>query len=100
MFPLWISTSNHDIFNTPYALSASQGLGIYNATNYGNIIHINSISLTNVEIISRTPTNTSYADITVESNRFVYWAFIDGVQNMTTTGEQLMVNLVTYTSGL
>ena len=86
----------HPVFNSPNAVadpatiftSSQSAVGFYTPINDGT-----------VEIIGRNPSNTNYAPITVQLERYGFWGYAGSPDDWTQDGANLFENLIVYLTG-
>jgi hypothetical protein len=88
------------VWKTPNDLGVSTGDSIQVTTTTGGPIWNTVNADGNQTVFSVDNTNTNYAVITVEDDRFVYWASSNDPSNFTDEGKNLFVNVLEYASGL
>jgi hypothetical protein len=75
-------------------------VALFNAAGLMAAQYVPTITLANVSIIGRNALNFNYVPVALESNRYGFFAFYNGVNNMTQAGKDFMVNYTYYVGGL
>jgi hypothetical protein len=92
-----VNDATHEVFSVPNELSGQSNLDLYGTGNdkATMLIMIDS-SWTSVEAIAYGAGAFGFGSITAEKDTYYSWGYDGGPSEMTTTGQSLLVNFVTY----
>ena len=90
-----VNDGTHEVFSVPNDLTGQTNLDLYGDEQSTILIMIDS-SWTSVEVLAYGLGAWGFSSLTAEKNKYFSWGYNGGPSEMTTTGQSLLVNFVTY----